>query len=111
MTAWQLFLAVVALAGCAQASEPVRQLETKDGRTPTGALAAAMAACEGQSKRVDEDANDPLTYTRSDYDRCMAKQANESSASQQEICTEASGDWQGPNAKPEFANQCILVIA
>jgi hypothetical protein len=104
-------MAAVALAGTVLiAACGDGQSRARDGKGATGAIAAAIQACSGKSKAQRGTAADPKTWARSDYDSCMAGEANKTRPANREICGEAHGVIVAQeNASPGTA-QCILEI-
>ena len=96
-------MAILGVTGC---SQPVSQQDTDK---PVSAIVKeALEVCEGKSRTLDENPKRPETYTRSDFDQCMAAQANKSKPANAEICAAANGDMgnEGTNAA-----ECLLIIA
>ena len=78
--------------------------------TASGPVAAAIAACSDKSRRNPGNPDRPETWGRSDYDICMADQANKTRPANADICREAQGMLMSSDASPELSGKCILVI-
>jgi len=86
------------------------QPRTRDGKLAKGALASAINACSKRSKAERGDPAKPETWGRSEYDSCMAGQANKTQPANEEICREARGLTPVHNNAARQVAQCILEI-
>ena len=103
-------MAAAAIIGVALSSCADSQPKTRDGKIASGPLAAAINECVSKSKAQPGDASRPETWGRSDYDTCMAEEANKSRPANAKICREAKGLLIPANADHAMAGKCILEV-
>lgn len=90
-------LGLLVLASCGQAAPG------KPADTGQQAERGHAGPCADKSKRLDEDADRPETWTRSDYDQCMVKEANKTQPADESLCRAGSGEMLQDG-------RCVLVI-
>ena len=93
-------LGVSAFAGLSACGDAPPRNEVAPGNQ---AERVEAGPCAGLSKRLAEDEDRPETWTRSDYDQCMAKEANKTRPADEQLCNAASGSVQDDG-------RCVLVI-